>query len=222
MTTVTTTHTYQIPVPTELAKTVLGMTFGSALDAQLDPVTMGTNPGEIGNGDSFIAGGTDEVIREYMTDTNRLHRIENLFLSLLEVKPGKDATLTIPEWCGLLEMLDSTIDTLAENQVGGEVRMTQRQVAEEIAAAMAEGVEQTRVATLLGKERIAELPESERDLVVGALRAARGIGDGQAQRERCRASIQKLSPAAASLLLECMKDEKLRRQVHVVFEGGDA
>jgi hypothetical protein len=139
MTTATTTKTsaaQQVPVPTELAKTVLGITFGSALDAQLDPVTMSMNPGEIGESDSFIANGADDVISEYLTDMQRFHDAETLLLSLRGLKPGKDATITVPDDLGLLEMLDSTIESLAENKVSVHGSITQRQVAEATIAAI--------------------------------------------------------------------------------------
>jgi hypothetical protein len=137
MTTTTTTQAaQQVPVPTELAKTVLGITFGSALDAQLDPVTMDMNPGEIGNNNSFIANGADDVISKYLTDMQRFHDVETLLLSLRGLKPGKDATITVPDDFGLLEMLDSTIESLAEDKVSIHGPVTQRQVAEATIAAI--------------------------------------------------------------------------------------
>lgn len=155
MTTATkTSAAQQVPVPTELAKTVLGITFGSALDAQLDPVTMSMNPGEIGEGNSFIANGADDVISKYLTDMQRFHDVETLLLSLRGLKPGKDATITVPDDFGLLEALDEMICHLVEEDVSKTTssRCSQRQVAEAtiVAIDLQETVAQLREAAAGG------------------------------------------------------------------------
>ena len=139
MTTVTATRqgVRQVPVPTELAKAILGYTFAyplTGLYEALDPVGMGGADSL----DHWIVDGADSVLDSYVAAMQKIRGHEALLLSLRDVVPGKDAAVQVPDDFGLLFALDETISHLVEEDVSKltSPRWSQRQVAEATVAAI--------------------------------------------------------------------------------------
>jgi hypothetical protein len=132
MTTVT-DRTYRVPVPTELAKTVLGVVFGCRLTGLLEAA--GAESSSAWRVEDHLADGTDAVIDGYVAGTEELRHVEAVFLSLRKLTPGKDATIEVREDDVLVEALGKEIAAIADMGEDVDPPM-QRRVAEATIAAI--------------------------------------------------------------------------------------